>query len=209
MSDLINLLPPASTAIERAAARAPDLARLNTGIIKTLWHPATCPAALLPWLAWALSVDEWDETAPLDIQRNIIANAIPIHKLKGTAFAVKTALAVLGHTGHITEWWQTQPPGDPHTFIADIEIDARGIDLTQQNHIERQIIAVKPARSHFSMRLIGRANSRPRIAHALLSGESATIYPFVTTRTDAPPPRASIAIGMQTWGATSVYPQQQ
>lgn len=27
--------------------------------IRELWNPDTCPANLLPWLAWSFSVDRW------------------------------------------------------------------------------------------------------------------------------------------------------
>ncbi|GHK16942.1 hypothetical protein ECZU03_07310 [Escherichia coli] len=31
--------------------------------LRTLWNWRTCPVKLLPYLAWALSVDRWDEMA--------------------------------------------------------------------------------------------------------------------------------------------------
>ena len=43
---------------------------------RQLWNPWTCPVGILPWLAWALKVDEWDAAAPEDRKRQIIADSI-------------------------------------------------------------------------------------------------------------------------------------
>ena len=59
---MINLLPPNASALERAiAATGAGIDTLPVAV-RDVWNPATCPVALLPWLAWALAVDEWDET---------------------------------------------------------------------------------------------------------------------------------------------------
>jgi len=65
--------------------------------IVTLWNPQTCPAALLPWLAWALSVDEWDETWTETQKRDTVAASYAVHSHKGTPYAVKQALRALGY----------------------------------------------------------------------------------------------------------------
>jgi phage tail P2-like protein len=79
-----SLLPPNASpqeaAIEAATARIADVPVPNA----SLWTPATCPAALLPWLAWALSVDEWDGTWPEERQRAVIAASVGVHRRKGT-----------------------------------------------------------------------------------------------------------------------------
>ncbi len=61
-----------------------------------LWNPATCPAALLPWLAWALSVDEWDDTWTEATKRAVVAASVEVHRRKGTVGSIKRALAVAG-----------------------------------------------------------------------------------------------------------------
>jgi len=53
-----NLLPPNATQAERALSQA-IVARPLPVDITALWDADRCPAALLPWLAWALSVVEW------------------------------------------------------------------------------------------------------------------------------------------------------
>lgn len=90
-----TLLPSSSTPLERAAAQT--LGAFNPPrVVPDLWDPMTCPAALLPHLAWALAVDDWDPTWGEDRKRDAIANARYIHKHKGTLAAVRRALAVMG-----------------------------------------------------------------------------------------------------------------
>jgi phage tail P2-like protein len=204
-----TLLPPNTTDLEAAVAGCADEVRLAPEIISSLWNPATCPAANLPWLAWALSVDEWDDTWDVATQRRVIAASIEIHRKKGTVAAVKEALAILGHTGKLTEWWQIEPPGIPHTFLADVEIDNRGIDEAAIATIERQIHAVKPARSHFTMRLIGRSRCDIKVGIATLSGEDVSIYPYQITEIRPSMPTVHVGIGLHIYGSTDIYPRSK
>ena len=57
-----SLLPPNATVLETATEEAmhQPISAINVPV-RDLWNPAKCPLTLLPWLAWALSVDEWDE----------------------------------------------------------------------------------------------------------------------------------------------------
>ena len=207
MSDDIRLLPPNSTALEKTIVGAAELDRVRPEVIARLWNPDTCPAAALPWLAWALSVDEWEATWDEPTQRRVIAASIDIHRHKGTVSAVRAALRALGHTGQIIEWWQQDPPGHPYTFLADVEIDSRGLDIETQIAIERQITAVKPARSHFAMRLIASTRAVVHLASTAIYGEDITVYPYITEETDAPSLAPHIGIGSLGADMTSIYPQ--
>jgi hypothetical protein len=95
MSAPVSLLPNNATPLERALSQTGG--RFNPPRrVPTLWNAATCPAALLPWLAWALSVDEWDHGWAVEKKRAVIAATIPVHEQKGTPAAIRTALAALG-----------------------------------------------------------------------------------------------------------------
>lgn len=105
-------LPQSSGRAEKALARG-ALAASDIPIpIDQLWNPATCPAAILPWLAWSLSVDEWDTSWPEEVRRNVIAESVMIHRRKGTLWACKRALALMGYGDcEIIEGWQTMVGG--------------------------------------------------------------------------------------------------
>lgn len=92
-----SLLPGQATSAERAVSEA-VAARLSaiTTPLRELWDPETCRADLLPWLAWALSVDDWDPTWPEATRRAVVAESIEIHRRKGTPWAVKQSLVRLG-----------------------------------------------------------------------------------------------------------------
>jgi phage tail P2-like protein len=93
---MINLLPPNASALERAiAATGAGIDTLPVAV-RDIWNPATCPVALLPWLAWALAVDEWDETWSEADKRTVIADAIEVHRHRGTVWSLKKSLAPLG-----------------------------------------------------------------------------------------------------------------
>ena len=67
MMTIKSLLPPHRSelelAIEAVQARLGDV----TVPVAKLWDAAQCPEALLPWLAWALSVDTWDTLWPVSV----------------------------------------------------------------------------------------------------------------------------------------------
>lgn len=92
-----RLLPPNASALERALEHVTARVGEVSVPIGSLWNPETCPADLLPWLAWALSVDEWDSTWPVATQRDVIARAADLHRRKGTVWAVREALRSAGY----------------------------------------------------------------------------------------------------------------
>jgi phage tail P2-like protein len=112
-----DLLPPNAAPQERALSLATG--RDIAVPVKELWSPQTCPAGILPWLAWALSVDEWDPAWPEQTQRNTIAASIEQHRRKGTIGALRQALQRLGYEVEIDE--QT---GAAYTFALRLKLNA-------------------------------------------------------------------------------------
>lgn len=156
MSDLNSILKPNATIHDRAVERAIRQARPDLTPIASLMDPATCPVNLLPWLAWAFSVEVWDSAWPEGIKRNVIKDAVRVHRLKGTKTAVSEALASLGMDGEISEWFEYG--GEPHTFKIDVLVDRLfeagfRMDQTLVQTVDRLIRNVKPARSQYELRL--------------------------------------------------------
>lgn len=93
-----SLLPANATRTEVAMALA--LARISDVPVRPVsdaWDPERCPVEMLPWLAWALSVDEWDELWPEDVKRRVVATSAQVHRLKGTPDGVRLALDAAGY----------------------------------------------------------------------------------------------------------------
>lgn len=175
MSD--RLLPVGSSALEVAAAAACASLQKLPVPLRTLWDPQTCPVELLPYLAWAWSVDRWDQTWPEETRRSVVASSQFIHRRKGTIAAIRRVVEPLGYLINIHEWWQTgEPPG---TFRLDIGVVENGITEEMYNELERLISDAKPCSRH----LIGLAiqldvNGRLPVAAACYSGDELTVYPY-------------------------------
>lgn len=147
-----DLLPsnatPQELALERSTARvgAVDVP------VGDLWNPQTCPVSLLPWLAWALSVDVWDDTWSESVKRAQIQNSISIHRRKGTVKAVKDVVASFGSSLVMTEWFENASP--PYTF--DLILTMGGStpsDAAYQAQITSAIDRVKNVRSTYTLSL--------------------------------------------------------
>ncbi len=92
-----RLLPVGSSVLEVAAAAAcAELERVPVPL-RDLWNPKTCPVHLVPYLAWAFSVDRWDEAWPEDVKRGVVSAAFYIHRHKGTIGAVRRVVEPLGY----------------------------------------------------------------------------------------------------------------
>ena len=109
-----SLLPPNATPLERAmeaAMRQPiDIP------IRKLWSAADCPVELLPYLAWALGVEEWDSDWPDPVKRSAVADAFRIHREKGTLAGLKRVLMNAGAEYEYTE----RPAGAAMTALLEI-----------------------------------------------------------------------------------------
>lgn len=90
------LLPPNRTQLEAAIADATAFT-VDPSAIAKLWSADDCPAALLPWLAWALSVDGWELADTEAERRALIKTSIDLHRHKGTVWAVEEAIKAAGY----------------------------------------------------------------------------------------------------------------
>lgn len=126
--------------------------------IAALLNPATCPAHLLGWLAWAMSVDTWDSSWSDAVKREVIQASVPVHRIKGTRAAVMTSLKALGFHTDLTEWFQDVPPGPPGTFRLDAygeDVLAAGFQIDAQllDTVTRIIADSTRLSAHYSFRV--------------------------------------------------------
>lgn len=174
------LLPPNATAQELALEAA--TARLGTvqPRVRDVWDADTCPVDLLPWLAWAYSVDEWDAAWSPEQQREAIRRSVSVHRYKGTIGAVREALAALGFEAVVQEWFKQEPEGDPYTFRLLLDVSQSPLDQEALARITDVALATKNLRSHLAdvvPSLTTRADLV--VAGVLKTGaDTATEYPF-------------------------------
>lgn len=193
MSDrlpLATILPSNAMPLQRALDLASG-ARLDEMPvdIRDLWSAERCPAPLLGWLAWALSVDHWDDSWTEAQKRKVIGASYDIHRVKGTIGAVRRALDALGIHVEVREWFQT---GDaPGTFRIDAFADyifaaGFGVNAALISMISRQIDTVKRASQHYTLRIGERfATKQPlRVAVRDKQRDSITHDPMPRTYAD-------------------------
>ncbi|HDR1048079.1 TPA: phage tail protein I [Pasteurella multocida] len=173
-----TLLPTGSTTLEKRAAQIMKSAVENPVIIADLINPDRCPVHLLPYLAWAFSVDKWDENWSEEVKRIVIKQSFFIHKHKGTIGAVKRVVEPIGYLVELKEWFQTQPQGTAGTFSLTVEVSETGLNEQTYNELVRLVNDVKPVSRHLSQLAI--AVSPTGAMHAFLaqnSGEIISVYP--------------------------------
>lgn len=174
-----ELLPHNATAAERALAEA--MARISDVPImaREVWNPDTIPSDLLPWLAWAFSVDEWDSNWSDEQRRATVKSAIAVQQVKGTVGAVREALAALGISIQVQEWFQQEPQAAPYTFALWMEADQTPVGQAGINAALAVVMNTKNLRSHLSgTRVNARSESRLRVGAVAGIGQQITVNNF-------------------------------
>ncbi|MDD2047332.1 phage tail protein I [Pseudomonas putida] len=174
-----SLLPLNSTALEQAIEAAG--VEVTDIPLRTLYNPDTCPAHLLHQLAWAWSVDRWDETWPEAIKRSVIRSAFYVHAHKGTIGALRRVVEPLGYLIEVLEWWEEAPRGVPGTFRLQVGVLETGITEEMYQELERLIDDAKPVSRH----LIGLAISlevqgNVPVSAAHYDGDIITVHPYLS-----------------------------
>lgn len=148
-----TLLPPnAPTGTRALEASTARIGGVDTPL-RALWDPYTCPIDILPWLAWALSMDAWKSYWTEAVKRERVAQAIAIQRRKGSVKSVYDVVRSFGADITLTEWWQMTPPATPHTFDLSVVVTDTGTAPTTADFVDDVITAVehtKPVRSHFT-----------------------------------------------------------
>lgn len=161
---MTSLVPPNATAFERAVDQMAEVRLGGIGTpLRQLWSAELCSVALLPWLAWGLSVDQWDSAWPLSARRARVAAAIPVQRHKGTLKAVRDVVSVFGGAISISEWWQQSPVGTPHTFTMTLSLPSLAGAAPSTEYIDTviaEVTATKPLRAHFDFVLAQSAIGR-------------------------------------------------
>ena len=146
---MTSLLPYNASALERALEGA--TARIGDVPVplRDLWSPQRCPLKILPWLAWALGVEEWTPEWPERVKRSIVADAIAVHREKGTVAALRRILAAVG-----AEYDYTERPGGVAMTATLTIYNGASIELAGLAGITAAIDRVKRASLHVTVVLL-------------------------------------------------------
>lgn len=205
--DKASLLPKNLSELERDLDSA--IARMeNIEIpISTLWDPWRCPIDLLPWLAWAVSVDSWRSHWKESIKRQTVANSLDLHRIKGSRPAVELAIESLGLEYRLLEWFQESPKAEPGTFKLDVYIEDDSYSASNNAELEQVINDSKNTRSHLrKINLNLSSKGSFYLGCSNFSGETTEIRPWQLEEIKISQ-SAYHGIAMQDTDIMSVYPK--
>lgn len=171
-----GLLPPSASILElRLAAACSGISDLSVPL-RDLWNPWRCPAQFLPYLAWAFSVDRWEESWSEMAKRQAVSDAFWIHQRKGTVAAVRRVIEGLGYSMTLAEWWDVADPAG--TFRLVIDLNEVGITETMIAELERIIGDAKPVSRHINqLTLSAGIHGVVYVGSAGVDGDVITVYP--------------------------------
>lgn len=166
-------------------------------------------ASALPALAEQFHVqglEGWLFTTDEREKRELIKQAIELHKYKGTIWAVRRVLEILSLPGTISEWFEYG--GKAYFFKVDIELVDKGMDENLFNNLVELIHEYKNTRSKLEALIVWIINQSaiPVIGCALYGGELTSVLPFQIREVQQ---STSIYYGTGQWSLeiTSIYPE--
>jgi len=129
--------------LENTSLKATTLETLN----RYITNPNLAPEEILPWLAFAVSVDDWSDDWTEEVKRNIIRASIEVHKEKGTIGALRKALEAFNYENITVEEWFDYG-GHPYFFRVFFDVTEPGFDVSVLPEVQKVIDNTKNARSH-------------------------------------------------------------
>ncbi|HBS2747308.1 phage tail protein I [Klebsiella pneumoniae] len=171
-----SLLPPSSGNWLRHTEAGTARLSAITVALRTLWTPTDCPVDLLPYLAWALSVDRWDKNWPAERKIAAIQKSYWLHRRKGTRAAVRRVVEDMGFSATFAEWFEA---GDaPGTFRLEVDINEVGLTPKTLSELNRLIDDAKPVSRHISQMNIASVTLGPvYVGTSSGCGEIISVYP--------------------------------
>lgn len=120
----VSLLPPNRTPWEAAveAVDADLVARDPGWLVASARSDLTCPLDYLPHLAAERSTTEFDSGWDEARQRAVVAGTFRYKKVMGTRPVLDRALAPLGYSIVVREWFESGAIGRPYTFSIRVKL---------------------------------------------------------------------------------------
>lgn len=173
---MTSLLPNNATPLERAVEGAGTETTAIT--LRTLYNPDTCPAHLLYQLAWAWSVDRWDDAWSEAVKRSVIKSSFYIHKHKGTIGALRRVVEPFGYLIEVVEWWNMAPAGVPGTFALKVGVSDSGISDDTYRELSALLDDARPVSRHMvGLEISLETNGRFYLGASLSEGDILSVYP--------------------------------
>ena len=164
---LPKVYPENEHALDIAGGVRIDSISLELQRVKTLANPTSCPVEFLPFLAYSFGSDFYWELQNLSEseQRAMIGNSLQLHRKKGTVWAIKKVLEILGFDIEVIEWWEDKDnpldinPTKPYTFAVILDVakfyknSKRILSESEQRRVLKYLDIYKNVRSKFDFYL--------------------------------------------------------
>lgn len=160
------------------------------------------PEEIVDLLAWQTHVDFYESDLPIEQKKDLVRQAIPWHRYKGTKWAVEQVVSIIFKEVKIKEWFEYG--GDPYHFR--LETEQTLTNDTDLDRLVRMINATKNTRSWLEDVTIKRNINSDRSYGGFLSEyRKAEICPikFVMPNLESSRYRAGF---FSFWNILSVYP---
>ncbi len=173
---MASLLPNNSTPLERAVEGADAESTAIT--LRTLYNPDTCPAHMLYQLAWAWSVDRWDDGWSESVKRSVIKSSFYIHKHKGTIGALRRVVEPFGYLIEVVEWWNMTPVGVAGTFALKVGVSNSGISDDTYRELSALLDDARPVSRHMiGLEISLETKGRMYLGGSFSEGDILEVYP--------------------------------
>jgi phage tail P2-like protein len=136
--------------LENNSLSSTTLEALNQYVL----NPNKAPEHILPWLAFAVSVDDWSDNWTDEVKRNVIKASVEVHKKKGTIGALRKSLEAFNYEDITVEEWfdyKNEEDGEdeePYFFRVFFNIVEAGFDVNIMPEVHKVINNTKNVRSH-------------------------------------------------------------
>ncbi|MDV1351043.1 phage tail protein I [Klebsiella quasipneumoniae] len=171
-----SLMATGSSVLEQRAAEACAVISDLSVPLRDLWNPWKCPAGFLPYLAWAFSVDSWDESWNEQEKRTVISESFRLHQQKGTIAAIRRVVEKMGYYFSIAEWWEVADPAG--TFRLEVDVNDIGLTSKMLDELFRLVSDAKPVSRHMvQFNIASKVKGDIHIGSASFAGEIISIYP--------------------------------
>lgn len=134
-------------------------------------------ASALPLLAEQFHIlgnEGWLYAQTEQEKRNLIKNAIELHRYKGTKYALRKVLEILNLNGKIKEWFEYE--GNPYHFIVSLDLRNKGFEFTTEEQLMDLIEETKNVRSVMETLEVNLTNQADyRLRTAMITSEEITI----------------------------------
>lgn len=156
------------------------LVKINPDLL--LIYPAidTLGEDLIDCLAVQMHVDDYDKAAPLSVKRKQVKMSFILHRLRGTKYAVETAVNMTYSGGRVKEWFEYN--GRPYHFV--VSAGENEISSTMNfKQIMKSINAAKNVRSWLDyIEFERKINQHIRVGFVKKIETDICVYPITLTR---------------------------